>query len=612
MHYICRSFIGTTDDGFWSQYWENEPDDIGMITHRGHLFALVNLNVPEDQDASTVGHLLIDSLNQTYFSSLDVAAPIWLKRTLESVVATSKISITDISLTVAVVLNGVLHLAVYNAGQVVLHRGSKISQIISAIPGSVVSISGKVVDGDQLLLCTPTFFDQFTFAKIKQYLVLPKVQDIEENFLAILYTFTSQSTIAGAFIQIYQDEEVLEAVSALPPMTSVSAIVPPAKKNIFEKIFQSRPVFVTHTDSNIIARRKKFNTVIALIVLVTLGVSIYFSNIRNQKIQVEKKYQELKTQFEVKYNNAVTIKSLSLTESQTAAAESKEVLKSMLPLKIHIAEINDLIAKVDTLLAQTGSADSYKPVHFYDTTNINSQAKYAKMYLAKNFLYLLDSTNTRIDRLDIGNKSQIKISASSLLNSATDISETGGVVYTLINKQIYQVDNNALVSKIDITKTVNDFNSGSFNFWNGNLYLLADSSGLWKFTPNATGFGDGVSWLKDKEVLPASAASFAINGEVWVLGKNGEIVPYNRGVRDTFKSNSVVNLASAFNLVTAVDSNVLAFTEKDNLVYIIHKDGTSAVSYNFGKLKINSLAMSTSGNIIYVLCDDQQIYQIKL
>jgi hypothetical protein len=139
---------------------------------------------------------------------------------------------------------------------------------------------------------------------------------------------------------------------------------------------------------------------------------------------------------------------------------------------------------------------------------------------------------------------------------------------------------------------------------------LSNNSAIWKFAPNATGFGAGSSWLKEGESLPANTTSFAINGQVWVIGQNGTIVPFTRGVHETFQSKTVAT--NAKNLVTAVDSEVLAFTDKDNLVYIYGKSSDTALNYNFDKHKILSLAISASTKTIFVLCDDQKIYKITL
>jgi len=36
MHFTCRSFIGKNNPQNWSQYWENEPDDLEIQSKKGH------------------------------------------------------------------------------------------------------------------------------------------------------------------------------------------------------------------------------------------------------------------------------------------------------------------------------------------------------------------------------------------------------------------------------------------------------------------------------------------------------------------------------------------------------------------------------------------------
>ena len=67
MHFTCRSLIGKTTPGWWSQYWENEPDDDQKFT-KGHLFGLISLESLDAPELQDIGRDIIAKINQFYFS----------------------------------------------------------------------------------------------------------------------------------------------------------------------------------------------------------------------------------------------------------------------------------------------------------------------------------------------------------------------------------------------------------------------------------------------------------------------------------------------------------------------------------------------------------------
>ncbi|MFA5895054.1 MAG: hypothetical protein WC851_04725 [Candidatus Shapirobacteria bacterium] len=626
MHFICRSFLGHTEENSWSQYWENEPDDHQLVLEKGHLFALVNIISDQDSSTSDLGHRLIDEINSQYFSQKDTPIPVSLKSTVESVVASTQNELVDISLTVAIVHQSHLYIAMYNSGYGFLVRGKNISKIIVGETGEVSLISGKVETNDLLFLCTSGLYENLTLEKLKSFLAFPTIQEIEESFLSALYTLSSQPTLAGLLVGIYDDNQHLPIMMETPAVTSadtspieetVEIDEPQSESTSSEEVSpQGQPsVYITSHDSSGIKKRRRLNIFIGLIILVALSVSIFFGSKRNQETRVETEYQSLKSQYQTKLDNAKVVKNINLSEAQTLAKNAKEIASKMRELKIHDEEVTKLIASTDEILSQTGSADSYQPQHFYDTTLINSSASYSQIIIQKNNLFLLDKSNGHVDKLDTSTKSQQKIVYNDALKNTISFSENNGQLYFLADKKIQSFNGVSLTTVLTITDGVKDFDWGKIAMWNGSIYLMGGSNSttsIWKYTPSGSGFGPATEWVKKPQEFPSGASSFAINGQVWVITKGGNVVPYNRGEKGEFKSQIASSLTSADNLVTALNSEILAFTEKDNLVYVYRKDGSTASSYNFGDRHVLSIALDSATNRLFVLCGDKKIYQINL
>jgi hypothetical protein len=622
MHFICRSFIGHPSDNSWSQFWENEPDDPTIVSRRGHLFGLINLSVDEPQ-ASSLGHQIISQINEFYYSSVDNQIIPHLKSTIEHIAALPDYQSIAFSLTLAVVSNDKLYLAIFNSGHCILRRHNKISSLLNGQSGLVVTISGSLLDDDQLFLCTDDFFNNFSWEKIKSYLSINKLEDLEENFLSSLYSLDDQSKLAAALVQIHQDfvtpEPVEKSLPSVPsPLSKGDAAKP---RGIFPKFKLSFPhrsnsVYIVHSDSPGTIRRKRINILLSLVILTALFVSSYFGYRRNSATTLEKQYQTLKTELQTKINNALTVKNLNLDTALSLAKESNVLLQKMSPYqKTHATEIKNFQAQINQLLSQTGSSDSFTPNIFFDTSLIDSHLSYSRLTLSNHNLYLLDAVNGRVDQLDIAKKSHQTIINSVDIKDSQFIAGNSDFIYILKNGQIYLIQDKKIVPKITLANQITDFSAGEFQFWNSSLYILSlgtSESSIWKYAPSGTGFSPGQKWLKSGNSLPANPSSLAINGSIWVISKTGVIVPYNMGTKKDFKITATNTFTGVANLVTSADSNVLAFTDQGNQVYVYNKDGQSSGHYNFGTKEIFSLTYDPTTNALYVLCTDQKIYQILL
>lgn len=614
MHFTCRSFIGHSQPGNWSQYWENEPDDRIIFSTHGHLFGLINLTSSIDNDVNLLGRDLINNINTSYYSnpSHDISS------TINSILNQPEYQNISLSIVIAIVIGQQLNLVIFNSGEIIFKRDCQISRLLTGNNNELVYLSGIINPEDQLLLATTNFFQSLSWDTIKTFLSVDKVQDIEENFLAHLYSQDDQSSLAGVYIQMHDDiinsPSEYEEIATIQPSTLPPQEIKPKPTNIFTNfLLKNRPTFVSHQDNSINKKRQKINILISVFLIICLCGSSVYGYRQNSKKQTEIHYQQLKTELNQKIDNASALKNLNLNTALSQAQESQNILNKMITLKIHPDETSQYQQKISTLLSQTGSVENFSPSVFYDTSMIVDKPHFSQLILANNFLYLLDPTIGRLDQISLSQKSTKNISQAEGLKNSQYLDQSDGTFYILKDSEIFSVEKNDLVSKIKITDSVKDFTSGQFAFWNGSLYLLSFSdASIWKFTPNSTGFGAGKPWLKDGQRLPSNPTSMAINGDIWVIGQNGNLIPYTYGVKAdfTFSSNPVITTGA--NLVTSLDSNLIAFSDNGSSIYVYKKDGQSMAHFNLGDRQITSLALDSTNNSIYVLCTDQKIYSFSL
>jgi Tfp pilus assembly protein PilO len=616
MHFTCRSFIGHPSDTSWSQFWEMEPDDPSLVSRRGHLFGLINFSTSSPDGVAQQGRHLIDEINEFYYAPSADGPVSQLTNTLTRFSQSPDNQSDHLTLILAVVLGDRLHLAVYNLGHCLLKRDNHISPLLTGQSGSVGTISGRILDADRLLLCTDGFYQDITLEVIKTSLSQETLDSVEENFLSRLYSLEHQSLLAGALIEIHED--VAEHIdSSLPSPPDVPTPPPPApSRRPFPSFFpRVRPSYIAHVDSPTITRRKKINILLALVILVALSVSIYYGYHQNRAKEFENQYQSLKSELETRITNAQTVKSLSLSDALKEAKEAQTILQKMSPYKtVHVDEMKKLADAVSALLSQTGSADSFIPESFFDTGLINNNQPYSQISFTGDSLYLLDAANGHVDKLDVSNKSYQNIITSDNIKNTQIIGENNGIIYLLKDASVLAVQGQLITPKINLLDQIKDFSGGQLRFWNSSLYVLSTGGSLpsiWKYNPNAGGFSPGVNWLKQPS-LSANSTSLAINGDIWVVTKNGVITPYSLGVKKDFKQSGSPALTDAANLVSSPASDILAFTDQGSQVYTYNKSGKSLSQYNFGSLKILSLAYYPATNSIFVLCQDRHLYKISL
>lgn len=611
MHFICRSFIGKSEDGFWSRYWENESDDFAVKSSKGHLFALVNLHSSTNQDLNTLGHDLISEFNQNYFESNPQAfIPNSLSQSLDTILSNPAFSTLEIDLVAVVILNHQLYSFCYGNTKLILKRHQQISILIDNFNKIPQVINGTIDDHDRILLSSGEFFQQIGWDNIKTFISYQKIQNIEENFISSIYSLDSQKFVSAAFIQAdYDDQEVIST----PPQTISDnheiTEVPIFKGNTGSS---GKGLFVSSSQTKLQSRRHFLKILICVISFLALAISLFFG-IRQSKIKkTESSYQKLKVELETKIENINQLKSLNIDDAKTVAQSASNLVNQMSKFKIHPDEVSLYQQKINQLLSQTGDESATKLIPFYELNQINKESAYTSLIFQDQKLYLLDNTNGRLDSLNISTKTTSPIFTDTKLKSALDFSLNDSKFYLLFSDNISLLDKNALSSKIKFADSSDDIAPTAFDIWNSAIYILdSTNKNILKFNPNSTGFSKAQNWIKDSQKLSANSNSISIDSKIWTLTSTGQITPYLSGKKDSFTINQSQNFTNTTNLTVAPDGDYLAFVDNQQIAYVFKKTGELILKSNLGKIKIADITLDSANKILYVLSQDQKIYSLN-
>lgn len=148
------------------------------------------------------------------------------------------------------------------------------------------------------------------------------------------------------------------------------------------------------------------------------------------------------------------------------------------------------------------------------------------------------------------------------------------------------------------------------------LYLLATNQTdgqIYRYGRTGNEFGSGTRWVTSKTTLLPDARSFAIDGDIFVLQKNGEIARFESGAEREFEPGVVdPPLTNATDIWTDVQSPYLYVLEPDTKRIVVFKKDTGAfvVQYRSDAFQnASDLVVDEAAYSIYVLAGSK-LYSI--
>jgi len=236
-----------------------------------------------------------------------------------------------------------------------------------------------------------------------------------------------------------------------------------------------------------------------------------------------------------------------------------------------------------------------------------------QLILNDNKLYSYSQTDNSIYELDLSNN-QIKN-----LNSIT--SQVGHLQFgtTLGNGTfLFYHDNNGfakftLADNIINPTTVELTDQAKveyFTIYNRRLYLLdPNNNQLYKHEPTTDGFAKGTAWLKTTLSIN-KAVSFAIDGNVYILQNNGQILKFLKGQKQDFNPAVLETpLNKPTKIKTEIDSDYLYILDPANKrLVVLDKEGKLKGQYTSEQFtNLKDFIIKEADNKIYLLNNSQVI-----
>jgi len=350
----------------------------------------------------------------------------------------------------------------------------------------------------------------------------------------------------------------------------------------------------------------------AIILVLILGFGIYYSRQNHQQVSLADRIAEIQTMIES-------------AETKSALHQPKEAKKILLDAQNRLndlrnnaqiaTEVNDLAARIEKDLNQIDKIVVLKHP-WKDLSDLN-QGQFTTDWLAVSGKNLLTVSGDFGQIYQINQQKRVA-ELASLPQQAGQIEsmlkpESLEELFILAKeKKIYRYHlDSKKISTLDLDLA--DINFIDWASYLGNLYFLdSEAKTIWRYRQAAVGYSAGQPLFKGDQIK--DALSMAIDGEIYILKKNGSIFKYLIGETRVFKTKG---LPSPENKIREPR---LIYTNSDlEVVYLVDNSLSRVIKYqkNNGQYlkqyrlpeKIDDLAVI--GGKLYILTQNQKIFQAE-
>lgn len=252
-----------------------------------------------------------------------------------------------------------------------------------------------------------------------------------------------------------------------------------------------------------------------------------------------------------------------------------------------------------------------------DITNTNPAAQTQRLALLGDSLFAYGPDDNHFYRYDVGAKTtEAKDYGSNLhLRAASTPKEQDMIIFLAGNNgaAVYNKETSLLAQK-DIFFPIDNVKLSDLFVYNRKLYTLDQTNGqIFKHSQTQTGFDKGMPWLKDDGVDLKDAVSLAIDGDMFVLKQNGEILKLVAGRKEEFTISGLEPKLDKPSVIWTYNNlaNIYILETTNKRVVILDKTGKLIGQYTATEWQNpTGMAVDEAKKIIYIL-DSNKIYKFN-
>jgi hypothetical protein len=367
--------------------------------------------------------------------------------------------------------------------------------------------------------------------------------------------------------------------------------------------------------------KRKILLSIFSIFLILFVYNISSSKIEEKKIQKKENYSKLKDEIKQKQNKAEAnllysneegaknlfneIENLISDYPQETEEQIEEFEEYKKILKLNLEKIQK-ITRIDNLDELT------------NFQNLNQGANPENIILipTTSTIYSADSNQKAIYSYDTTNKATTLASNinGQFNNLKSPTKTSGNLIYYFDNTNIiqYSTENNSSILAIELNGNYAESQS-MIDIYNDRVYILNTEEGnIHRHNRLTNSFGSAYSWA-NKNIDLSNSVDISIDGHIYILKKNGELLRLLRGENTNWKLETIEPpLTSTNKLIVSQEFNYIYILEKEtSRIVVFDKEGQFITQYTSNSFtNLIDFTIDEENKKLYFL-NDSSIYAIN-
>ncbi|KKQ97997.1 MAG: hypothetical protein UT24_C0005G0015 [Candidatus Woesebacteria bacterium GW2011_GWB1_39_12] len=609
---ISAKLTGNPDAAGWAQIYEFSPDDEEKYKLRGKLFAVISTSTKEvGMDTVLAGREVLSRLHEEYFGETSGSSFSRLKISVEKVINEFS-SWEDIQIACVSYVNNVFNVAAGGGARIVVLRQGDLSTILQSQSGEVQIASGIPKEGDFVILATSQFFNRFSQGVLKGAIQGRDPKEVVEVLAPIIHSGGLTGSLGASFLKVVTLAPKFDQAPAgnrIEPTEMFSQGV----KNIsgLFKGLKARAVYVRNVGDEKVPPKKRVLASIGAVLLITLVVSIFFGIRQKRNNDLQKEFEENFSVAVHELDEAETLYSLNPDRARDLFYGAREKVLGLSKENFKEEEVAELKKKIEEGGRKILGEHTQEPLTFVDLGLLSQGFDGDSLVFSDGKVFVFDKEGKRIVSVEIKSKRAEVIAGTNLLGKAEAIAVYSDRVFTITPEGIFEIFENS--KKVIEAEWDGEILAYSYA---GNFYVLEKSgSVIWRYAGSENGFSARRNWLTESVVVDLTdAKQIVINGSIWVLKDDGEVVKLTLGNLQAFGLKNVapdVDKADAI-FVSEETEDFYVLESDGGRVVVVNKDGEYKAQYLSDQIKnARSLVVSEEEKKL-ILLTGNKLFSIDL
>jgi len=612
----------------WAQTHDYEPSERGRRRKRGRLLAVMAVSGGEERagvEQVKVGRELLARLHEEYFGKLKGSAFEALRGAVEKV--SDEFSKGDggkAELVVAVVLGEVVYLACANGGVVLLLRSGQMSLVLKASERETKMASGWLREGDVFVLATERFAEEFSAGEVKGVLE-NGLSEFVETLAPRLHGLSEAGTL-GAMVWGYEIQEAGGGVRVLGKENVRERGGWVGKKDwgggkrglvglidgILQHLPERRLVVRSETVDMETKKRWQVAPLVGVVMLVVLGVSIFFGVKQRREKITRERYESRLTAAWHDYREAQSLVGLNAGRARELVVAARQVVEQLRAEGVEDPELAELEEEIGRNLGAIAGIYEQEAELYLDLTLVASEFGGDVLRMSGERMLVLDREGRRVVSVEVATKKTEVVGGPDYLRDAKDIALYAERSFVLSSDGIRELGDEVEL----IVKPEWDPGQVLIEAFAGNMYVLDKGEDvIWRYPGVRLGFAEKQNWLAPGiEPDFSEARSWVIDGMIWILRSDGRILKYSMGSPQSFTLSTAGQISLQFEQIyTDEESEGLYLLDRLNAkVLVFDKSGEYRNEYLAEKLAQASYFVVSEKERKMIFLAEDKLWEVSL